>query len=203
MPSDKGPHDEAPPPPLTAAQKARIKRSPAHVRLRRATYGALFIFHYVVASIFNMLWLVYTAVLFWHVKYGGFPDQIKIDIGWVMMADAFGCCFLFYIYYKMRTYGIPDMFNLACASGCGAKLQFVKQSPLVLAITSILLGFAQLFLCIRVYKNPLVQIPLDAHGRFEAIDCEEERNVLGTRCEAARGFLSANPQGLAQLRTWA
>ena len=33
-----------------------------------------------------------------------------------------------------------------------------------LAITSILFGLVQLFLCYRVYKNPLVQIPLDEHG---------------------------------------
>ncbi|KWU43383.1 hypothetical protein RHOSPDRAFT_35132 [Rhodotorula sp. JG-1b] len=191
--SDKKPQDE-PPPPLTAAQKARIKHSPVHVRLRHTTYGSLaigvispltnvaalifaavwakyilqqdrwFIFHYVLASFLSLLWMGYTVLLFYHVKYGGYPDQIKIDIGWIMMADAFACCFLFYIFYKMRTYGLPDMFNLACSSGCGSKLQFVKWSPLVLAITSILFGLVQLFLCYRVYKNPLVQIPLDEHG---------------------------------------
>ncbi|GAA5975632.1 hypothetical protein JCM10908_005225 [Rhodotorula pacifica] len=191
--SDKEAQDP-PPPPLTAAQKARIKRSPEHRRLRHATYGSLaigvlgpianvtclvfgavwaryilkqdrwFIFHYVVAAVLSTLWAGYTAFLYYHVRCGGFPDQIKLDIGWIMMSDAFACCFLFYLCYKMRTYGIPDMFDLACVSGCGAKLQFVKLSPLVLAITSIVLGLVQLWLCIVVYKSPLVQIPLDSHG---------------------------------------
>lgn len=100
------------------------------------------------------------------------------------MANAFGSFFQLYIYYKMQTYGLPDMFDLACSSGCGAKLKFVKLSPLVvslhflaslfpklaelctsqLAISSLLLGLVQLFLCFRVYKSPLVQIPLDSHG---------------------------------------
>jgi hypothetical protein len=118
--SDKERQDE-PPPPLTAAQKARIKHSPVHVRLRHATYGSLavgvllpltnvaalifgavwakyilqqdrwcvacdlvssasgrspgharrFIFHYVLASFLSLLWMGYTVLLFWHVKYGG------------------------------------------------------------------------------------------------------------------------------------
>lgn len=114
-------HQDDPPPPLTAAQKARIKHSPVHVRLRHATYGSLaigvlfplvnvaalifaavwakyilqqdrwcvacdlvfhtsegspgnarrFIFHYVLASFLSLLWMGYTVLLFYHVKYGG------------------------------------------------------------------------------------------------------------------------------------
>lgn len=57
--ADKEQHDE-PPPPLTDAQKARIKHSPVHVRLRHATYGALSVG--VVVPVANVTCLVVAAV---------------------------------------------------------------------------------------------------------------------------------------------
>ena len=57
--SDKKPQDE-PPPPLTAAQKARIKHSPVHVRLRHTTYGSLAIG--VISPLTNVAALIFAAV---------------------------------------------------------------------------------------------------------------------------------------------
>lgn len=48
------------PPPLTAAQKARIKHSPVHVRLRHATYGSLAIG--VIFPLTNVVALIFAAV---------------------------------------------------------------------------------------------------------------------------------------------
>lgn len=57
--SDKERQDE-PPPPLTAAQKARIKHSPVHVRLRHATYGSLAVG--VLVPLTNVAVLIFAAV---------------------------------------------------------------------------------------------------------------------------------------------
>ncbi|GAA5969750.1 hypothetical protein JCM11641_008029 [Rhodosporidiobolus odoratus] len=182
------------PPPLTEEQKHRILTSPIHKRIKHQTYtvmalgllgpianlatlilGAVwarhilqtdrwFIFHYTVACTLSLMWAVYSYIFMRDIKYLGWPDQLQIDIGWMMFADGFNVCFLLYIFRKMRTYGVLDVFEVACSSGCTGKLNFVKISPIVLACTSFLFGCVQLVLTILLYKNPIINPPLDEHG---------------------------------------
>ncbi|GAA6014245.1 hypothetical protein JCM10207_006145 [Rhodosporidiobolus poonsookiae] len=124
-----------------------------------------FIFHYVMASTASLLWgLVYTGVFFWHLKHMAWPDQLQIDIGWMMFSGSFAVGFLVYIFVKMRTYGVLDVFSVSCISGCTSKLNFVRVSPLALAGITIVLGGVQLILSILLYKNPIINPPLDEHG---------------------------------------
>ncbi|GAA5861423.1 hypothetical protein JCM8547_006124 [Rhodosporidiobolus lusitaniae] len=174
--------------PLTKEQRHRILSSPIHRHIKHETYGMLalgllgslsnivglilaavwakhilqtdkwFIFHYVMASILSLLWGVYSFVLMRDI------DQLEIDVGWIMFSDLALVGFLLYIYRKMRTYGTLDMFTVACWTGCTTKLQFVKISPLVFACTSLGFGLIQLILSIKLYKNRIINPPLDAHG---------------------------------------
>ncbi|GAA6034393.1 hypothetical protein JCM8097_002701 [Rhodosporidiobolus ruineniae] len=181
-------------PPLTPAQRRRILHSPIHRHIKHYTYGVLaigvlvpainlvgiilaavwarailkanrwLIFHVVASSTLQSLWAVYSGVFFRDVKFLAWPDQLQIDIGWMMFADGFSICFLSYIFYKMRTYGVLDIFDNACSSGCHTKLNFVKIAPLVSAILALSLGLVQLLLAILLYRNPIINPPLDAHG---------------------------------------
>ncbi|GAA6058076.1 hypothetical protein JCM3770_002250 [Rhodotorula araucariae] len=182
------------PPPLTKAQTKRILSSPIHHRIKHYAYGSTavaavgatanvmaiivsavwarnivqnqkwFIFHYTVASTFSLLWLVFSAVFMHHIKCLGLPGQLQIDIGWLMFAVVFAAAFLFYIFRKMQQYGVLDTFVVACSAGCTSKLDFVKLSPLVLGLTTLALGAVQLFLTVALYRNPIINPPLDAHG---------------------------------------
>ncbi|BGP38770.1 hypothetical protein JCM10450v2_002724 [Rhodotorula kratochvilovae] len=193
------------PPPLTKEQSQRILRSPIHRRIKRCTYGSLavavvgavsnvtgiilsavwarnivqkenwFIFHYTVAATLSLMWLVYSVVFMRHIKYLAFPDQLQIDIGWMMFAVVFAAAFLFYLYRKMLQYGVLDLFVVACSAGCNTKLSFVKLSPLILGITTVTLGALQLLLCVTLYRNPIINPPLDAHGMPVAQDPETGR----------------------------
>ncbi|GAA5911199.1 hypothetical protein JCM6882_006604 [Rhodosporidiobolus microsporus] len=188
------PPDADAPPPLTPEQKHRILHSPAHRRIKAYAYTILFlgligglanvtglivgaalakavvdadkwfIFHYVVAATLSLLWAVYTFIFERDVKMLGWPDQLQIDIGWMMFADGFSICFMLYIFRKMRTYGILDVFVTACSTGCLSKLSYVKISPLILSVFSLIFGAIQLILAIFLYKNPIINPPMDAHG---------------------------------------
>ncbi|BGP14736.1 hypothetical protein JCM10213_004324 [Rhodosporidiobolus nylandii] len=184
----------AAPTPLTKEQQRRILTSPIHRRIKHLTYSSLaigvlvpacnvaglilgavwareivqrdrwFILHYVAACVLSLLWGVYSFIFFRDIKYLAWPDQLQIDIGWMGFADGFLACFLFYIFYKMRSYGVLDVFSVACSTGCTTKLDYVKISPLVFAITTLAFGLLQLLLTVMLYRNPIINPPLDAHG---------------------------------------
>ncbi|GAA6000100.1 uncharacterized protein JCM10292_003978 [Rhodotorula paludigena] len=204
-----------PPPPLTPEQKHRILSSPIHKRIKREVYATLalgmlgatgniacvsasgalaggiiatekwFIFHYVVAGVFSLMWSVYTGVFMYHVKYLGWPDQLLIDIGWMMVcfglqretprrvlthlsvshfAAVFSAAFLCYLFRKMTYYGTLEAMQMSCQVDCEGKLSFVRISPLVFGLLTLVLAAIQLFLCCRLYWNPIINPPLDAHG---------------------------------------
>ncbi|GAA5840945.1 hypothetical protein JCM9279_001268 [Rhodotorula babjevae] len=183
-----------PPPPLTKDQIARIRRAPIHRRIKHAVYGALalavvgalanvtclilgavwarnivavekwFIFHYVCAAVLSTMWLGYSLVFERHIKFMAFPDQLQIDMGWMMFAVVFSSAWHFYLFRKMQQYGVLDMFVVTCSSGCTTKLNFVKLSPLILGITTLVLGAVQLLLGLALYRNPIINPPLDSHG---------------------------------------
>ncbi|GAA5858357.1 hypothetical protein JCM1840_001163 [Sporobolomyces johnsonii] len=188
------------PPPLSKAQMSRILKSPIHIRIKRQVYsilalavvGALsafvviilsciwgkavlreerwFIFHYIVAGILSALWLAYSYVYLRDIKFLAWPDQLQIDSGWIMFADCFSAAFFFYIYGKMRTYGIADVFNASCSTSCASKLSFVKLSPLIIAIINLVFGVIQLVLMVLLYRNPIINPPLDERGMPKPLD---------------------------------
>ncbi|GAA5828346.1 hypothetical protein JCM11251_006208 [Rhodosporidiobolus azoricus] len=182
------------PPPLTPEQKHRILHSPLHRKIKRYAYTVLalgllgglsnviglaagaamakalldadqwFIFHYCAAAFLSLLWAAYTVIFERDVKLLGWPDQLQIDMGWMMFAPTFSICFMLYIFRKMRTYGILDVFIEACSTGCSNKLAYVKISPLIFSLSTLLLASLQLILSLLLYKNPIINPPLDAHG---------------------------------------
>ncbi|KPV76227.1 uncharacterized protein RHOBADRAFT_49451 [Rhodotorula graminis WP1] len=111
-----------------------------------------------------MMWLGYSVVFERHIKFMAFPDQLQIDLGWMMFAVTFASAWHFYLFRKMLQYGVLDMFIVTCSSGCTTKLNFVKLSPLVLGISTLVLGALQLVLGLALYRNPIINPPLDAHG---------------------------------------
>ncbi|GAA6058760.1 hypothetical protein JCM10212_001876 [Sporobolomyces blumeae] len=186
--------EPAPPPALTKAQRRLILAAPIHRQIRLCVYSTValstleclvslfcvvyssivakpilqdekwFIFHYTAAATFSLAGIAYVVVYFRDVKFFAWPDQLKIDAGWITFANGISGCFFFYIYYKMRTYGTIDALGEACVDSCNAKLAFVRISPLVVPSINIALGLVQIFLLVIVYRNPIVNPPLDEHG---------------------------------------
>ncbi|GJN87554.1 hypothetical protein Rhopal_000508-T1 [Rhodotorula paludigena] len=114
--------------------------------------------------VFSLMWSVYTGVFMYHVKYLGWPDQLLIDIGWMMFAAVFSAAFLCYLFRKMIYYGTLEAMQMSCQVDCEGKLSFVRISPLVFGLLTLVLAAIQLFLCCRLYWNPIINPPLDAHG---------------------------------------
>ncbi|PRQ73040.1 hypothetical protein AAT19DRAFT_15793 [Rhodotorula toruloides] len=81
------------------------------------------------------------------------------------MAALFASSFLAYLFFKLSHYATLEVFERACSEACEGKLRFVKVAPGLLSLlTPLLFALPQLLLLFLLYRTPLVNPPLDAHG---------------------------------------
>ncbi|GAA5961072.1 hypothetical protein JCM3765_006527 [Sporobolomyces pararoseus] len=189
-----------PPPKLTKGQIDLIRASPIHRQIKHRVYSILgisalgflitllvvilgciaagdllqdhrwLIFHYVLACLFAALWLVYAGIYYRDVKYAAWSDQLKIDGGWISFVVLFSSSFFFYLYYKLHTLATIDSFGDHCVFTCENDLQFVRLSPLFTGIGNILLLLIQILLLVLLFRNPIINPPLDSHGMPKPIN---------------------------------
>ncbi|GAA6019388.1 hypothetical protein JCM11491_004810 [Sporobolomyces phaffii] len=185
---------------LSKAQLSLIRASPIHRRIRLAVYSILslsivgfltsivvvllgcilaghllrqhrwLVVHYVFASLFATLWLAYTGVYYRDVKYGAWSDQLKIDSGWISFAVVFSSSFFFYLFYKLQTLATVESLGAHCIFACDTDLSFIRLSPLIVGIINLVLLAVQLYLLVLLFRNPIVNPPLDENGMPKAIN---------------------------------
>ncbi|GEM06676.1 hypothetical protein Rt10032_c02g0693 [Rhodotorula toruloides] len=122
------------------------------------------IFHYTVAALLSVMWAGYSFMFLSDVRKCDSPEdvhrmplQLQVDIGWIMMAALFACSFLTYIFLKLSRYATLELFEKACSEACEGKLRFVKVSPIVLTLLTLLFALPQLLLLLLTYRLPLMK----------------------------------------------
>ncbi|GAA5898579.1 uncharacterized protein JCM6883_003360 [Sporobolomyces salmoneus] len=185
---------------LTQAQKNLIRSTPIHREIKHRVYSILaisslgflitllvvvlgcvaagpliesnrwLVFHYVLASLFAALWLAYSLIYYRDVKFGAWSDQLKIDGGWISFVVVFSSSFLFYLYYKLRTLATVESLGENCFSTCESDLRFIKLGPLLVGIGNLVLLCVQIALLVLLFRNPIVNPPLDEHGMPQPIN---------------------------------
>ncbi|GAA5869227.1 hypothetical protein JCM16303_000399 [Sporobolomyces ruberrimus] len=128
------------------------------------------IVHYTIASIFSALWPIYCGFYYSHVKFAAWSDQLKIDGASISFVVIFSSCFLFYLFYKLYSLATLESIGEDCIFDCESDLQFVRLSPLIVGITNLFLLAFQLYLLVLLFRNPIVNPPLDEHGMPKPIN---------------------------------
>ncbi|GAA5831849.1 hypothetical protein JCM3766R1_000125 [Sporobolomyces carnicolor] len=185
---------------LTQAQKNLIRATPIHRQIKHCVYSVLavsalgclvtlavtvsscvaarsliddhrwLIFHYVMASLFACLWLAFAGIYYRDVKFGAWSDQLKLDGAWLSFVVTFSSSFLFYVFYKLRTLATLESLGEHCVFECESGLRFIRLSPLLVGIGNLVLLGVQIALLVVLYRNPIVNPPLDEHGMPKPIN---------------------------------